>query len=705
MKKKHHLRRKAIETNNKNVTFFVRLIPWSDDAYGSLKAMFMDLNISVLGHNQKVLNVSDGIGQHASRCSSNASGSSGNRSFSNQFDTFLNGDFKRILVVGDLGELTCVYSIVKIYGIGFLKYCNTMYCLLFCHAKLFTFVGMGKTLLCKKIVDDWKDEKLPIVFRFVFVVNMGEMETKQSIAQAILEQCPYLKNENIPVAEIEGTLLTNTLLLLDGHDESLHTKEVEDIILGRRYRNCHVLLTSRPHGVRKLSHLMEIKVTLDGFARNQIFKLIVHQLESQNEADSFEGCVADNDLESLIQVPLFALLLCRIYKHRKTTPLPGTRKSLFDHFMDSVKPHQQKYTNEEIKLAKQVLSELACKALVNHTKSLLCRNITLDHVKPLEFLLKSNVHHKGDTSGVTFTHEAFKYYFAAMGISEKSTTSVLDKVLSTRMNSMEQYLDADLFHNLMFGFGNPVVNSKVLQKLGDLYHDRDYGISEISTSFVDNRVYFNDDSGCADETTDLNELAMKLIAIDTKQHENDLCSILPLCHNLYKECAERQHIFSSRPLCNAAIYIVDMDTEIEPYDLPSVNAQFVPRNIVFRNFKPNYSISLPEITKNVFSSQRNPSSLRTFDSSLDSVFCRDLASWIRRFEIELDRVTLAGLVVDVHPDVEGSSLTPYSQCSQKLATALIQPHLEFLVLAAIEFKQILWKNIMDRLQVCKALLM
>ena len=116
---------------DKNVTFFVRLIPWSDDAYGSLKAMFMDLNISVLGHNEKVLNVNDGIGQHTSRCSSNASGSSGNRSFSNQFDTFLNGDFKRILVVGELGELTCVYSIVKICGIGFLKYCNTMYCLCF----------------------------------------------------------------------------------------------------------------------------------------------------------------------------------------------------------------------------------------------------------------------------------------------------------------------------------------------------------------------------------------------------------------------------------------------------------------------------------------------------------------------------------------------------------------------------------------------
>ena len=85
---------------------------------------------------------------------------------------------------------------------------------------------------------------------------------------------PLPKNENIPVSEIEETLLTNTLLLLDGYDESLHTKEVEDIIAGRRYRNCHVLLTSRPHGVRKLSHLMEIKVTLNGFARDQILNLL-----------------------------------------------------------------------------------------------------------------------------------------------------------------------------------------------------------------------------------------------------------------------------------------------------------------------------------------------------------------------------------------------------------------------------------------------
>ena len=141
-----------------------------------------------------------------------------------------------------------------------------------------------------------------------------------------------------------------------------------------------------------------------------------------------------------------------------------------------------------------------------------------------------------------------------------------------------------------------------------------------------------------------------------------------------------------------------MDTEIDLCDLPSVSAQFIPRNIVFRNFKPGYNISLPEITKNGLSSQKNQSSLRVFDSSWDSVFCRDLASWIRRFEVELDRVTLAGLVVDLHPDVEGNNLTPYSQCSQKLAIALIQPHLVLLVLAAIDFKQVLWQNIMHRLQ-------
>ena len=97
----------------------------------------------------------------------------------------------------------------------------------------------------------------------------------------------------------------------------------------------------------------------------------------------------------------------------------------------------------------------------------------------------------------------------------------------------------------------------MLEHLGELYHDRDYGISGVSTFMVDSRVYFDDDSGCGDHTTDLNEIAIKLVTLNTKQHETDLCSMLPLCYNLYKGCSDRQHTFSDRPLCNAAIYIVD----------------------------------------------------------------------------------------------------------------------------------------------------
>ena len=564
---------------------------------------------------------------------------------------------------------------------------------------------MGKTLLCKKITTDWKDDKLLRIFRFLFFVNIGEVDSNQTIPQAILHQCPFLKSENVSAREVEERLERGCcLLILDGYDESFNTDEVRDIIAMRRFRKCHVLLTSRPHSIRKLTHLMEIKITLDGFARHQVFRLILQQLGDQTEADTFEDCIADSNIESLLQVPLYAVLLCRIYKHRKMVPLPGTRKLLFDQFIESMQLHKQNFTNEELKIAKQVLSELACKMLVSPKKHVLCKNITLEDIKPLQFLVKPNVHYKGDSSCVVFSHEAFMYYFAAKGMTEKPNSSVLEKVLSTQMSTLDQYLDADLFHTLLFGFGNPVSNLTVLQKLGDLYHDKDYGISESSVTFVDNRVYFNDDSGCADEATDLNELAMKLIALDTKQHEIDLCSILPLCHNLYKESPDRQHIFSSRPLCNAAVYIVDMDTEIDPRDLQAENIQFTPRNIVFRNFKRAYSISFPEITQKNFSSERKCSSLKVFDSSWDSVFCRDLASWIRRFDIELDRVTLAGLAVDVHPNVESDNLAPYSQSSQKLATALIQPHLEFLVLAAVVFKQNLWLDIIRRLQVLKFIL-
>ena len=573
--------------------------------------------------------------------------------------------------------------------------------------QLYSFeAGMGKTLLCKKVAADWTCEKLPRLFSFIFVVDLGETKPKQSIADAILDQCPYLKDEGITSAEVEERLGDPaTLLVLDGYEQLQHTQEVDDIVSGRRYRNCCLILTSRPHGANKLAYLMQVKVTLDGFSRENRFKFLAQQLGNQEEAEHFEDSIVDNGLETLIQVPLFALLLCQIYKHRKTAPLPTTRKLMFDQLMASLKLHRplQGLPNEKIAVAKQVLSELACKALVDQTKSLICKNTTLDHIQPLNFLVRYSGQHKTPfTSHVSFTHDAFKYYFAAMGIAEKHTTSVLDKVLSTKMNDLEQFLDGGLFFSLLLGFGNSAANTRVLQHLGELYHDKDYGISSASTFPVDSRVFFDDDSGCGDTTTDLNEIAVRLLTHNTKKHESDLCSILPLCHNLYKECSDRQHAFSSRPLCNTAIYIVDFDTEVDPGDLQALSIEFIPRNVVFRNFSSDDNIAFPEINlvKHAESNQKfSRSSFRALDSAWNSTFCRDFSSWIRTYEIKLDRVTLTGLTVGVQPDIENGTSTPYSQCSRKLATALIQPSLVQLVFVAVEFKQILWRDVTHRLQV------
>ena len=79
-----------------------RLIPWSDESFGSVKSVFVNYDVSVLDPN--------GDGAHSgliegngSRCSSNTSGASSNKSLSSQYDAIL-GDYKKLLVIGDLGE-------------------------------------------------------------------------------------------------------------------------------------------------------------------------------------------------------------------------------------------------------------------------------------------------------------------------------------------------------------------------------------------------------------------------------------------------------------------------------------------------------------------------------------------------------------------------------------------------------------------------
>ena len=559
---------------------------------------------------------------------------------------------------------------------------------------------MGKSFLCRKIGADWAEGRLPRTFAFVFVVRLDQISTQQTIPEAIMDQCKYLSEENITVDQIEKRLKSpDTLLVLDGFDELKTTGEVLCIISGRKYRKCGWILTSRRHSALSVAHYAQARVTLEGFTRDQLFKYLTHQLEGQSEAGSFEDLIADNDLDDLLKVPLFAALLCEIYKHRKITAFPHSTKELLDQFMNSLEIYvlNKGCSAKQFQEAKALLANFACQALSR--QFVRCRKEQMHVIEPLNSLVPGQSYGTHFTF-VKFSHEVFKYYFAAAFISERVTpddTSLLDDILSLNFGRTEQFLDASLFFGLLVAFRNSPVTSRVFEVLGQLYHDKDYGISAPSTFLNDSRVYFNDDSGCDDYHIDLNEVAFKLVSLNVKHHQADLCALLPLCHNLYRECSDQKSVFSDRALCNAALYAVDLDNELDSQELPAQDIRFVPRNILLRNFELDSSVALPDI----ISSQpvKSFTSLRVLDSTWNSGFCRDLSSWIRKYCVRLDRVSLVGVSVELHSNAEDSRWC-HSQGAQKLATALIQPELELLVLTSLQFHPILWEHVVDRLQVC-----
>ena len=151
--------------------------------------------------------------------------------------------------------------------------------------------GMGKTTLMKKITHDW------VLGRFtfddisvVFFVMLKLVKPDEAIENVIIKQTPVLEGNHVTPDKVKRVLEKfgpRCLLVLDGFDEQGQDRndDVISIIEGRKYPNCKVIVTSRPHSTKKIEEHFDTIGRVEGFTESEARKFVKKIVEDGDKVE------------------------------------------------------------------------------------------------------------------------------------------------------------------------------------------------------------------------------------------------------------------------------------------------------------------------------------------------------------------------------------------------------------------------------------
>ncbi|XP_078585946.1 uncharacterized protein LOC144867752 [Branchiostoma floridae x Branchiostoma japonicum] len=206
--------------------------------------------------------------------------------------------------------------------------------------------GSGKSTLLSKTALDWSCEKgrLAEMNKIVLLVRLREVQPGESIAEIIWDQC-VTQSEDISVASIETCLRENEpdlVFLLDGYDELVpsasQSKETIPKLLGQKlYPRSTVIVTSRPYSCVEDYMNVHCQVRVKGFSLNNVEKYVETYFITVGEprlAPSLLKALQANIVaRSMIQTPMFLMLICVLWEDDPTRVFPGTMSGLYQELL------------------------------------------------------------------------------------------------------------------------------------------------------------------------------------------------------------------------------------------------------------------------------------------------------------------------------------------------------------------------------------
>ena len=182
--------------------------------------------------------------------------------------------------------------------------------------------GMGKTTWGKKIAWDWAKKKFS-KFSIVVFLYLKFVRPDDTLENAMIEQIPELEGLHISRSKLESFIEhfgERCLLILDGLDEHAYgrNKDVQKVLQHRKYLNCNILVTSRPHSTAEIRGCCETVVSVEGFTRSEARKFassIVRDGKAVEQILDFNP-TGGKDEVVLHKCPILLSFMCILVKEK-----------------------------------------------------------------------------------------------------------------------------------------------------------------------------------------------------------------------------------------------------------------------------------------------------------------------------------------------------------------------------------------------------
>ncbi|KAI1385835.1 uncharacterized protein F4822DRAFT_355931 [Hypoxylon trugodes] len=324
--------------------------------------------------------------------------------------------------------------------------------------------GSGKTTLCKKIVYDFKHEKLwKGLFDRLLWVPLRRLETYDRLSS--LEDLFYEEYFSTNMGfEVDGKRLARalleevtrekkTLFLLDGLDKLLDTERDNRAhpLLMALLKQPNFIIMSRPYAKVPDDINVDLELQLVGFSRFQVRKYINMAFPAKVEADKVYDFLLDNGLiEGLARIPIILDAICHTWDATRLGSAPQTMTVAYNAIaeelwkksgsqrsgigVDDVKVGDSRTRDKTVKHKVSLLEALAFTGHYNgmiyfsskHYSAVL-DEFQLSHLpgrfnpitefqtelRPLTFFRTSDLSPKHGTPKYYFIHLTFQEYFAA----------------------------------------------------------------------------------------------------------------------------------------------------------------------------------------------------------------------------------------------------------------------------------------------------
>ncbi|XP_038044340.1 NLR family CARD domain-containing protein 4-like [Patiria miniata] len=208
----------------------------------------------------------------------------------------------------------------------------------FNRAILFGIGGVGKSTIFDKIAYDWADEACEILKRFklVFLLKMYALFQESDLVDSIFDQLLGVKS-GVAKVELDKFIQDNSnkvLILLDGFDE-MRTKTLDAASFGStlkalsrtEYRDCFIIVSTRPSHLETLMSKSLVQnpcthVEVLGFTKEDVNEYILKFYCEDPDSGSalIQNIEKSNTLLDFYTNPMLLLLMCLLWREKKTTP-------------------------------------------------------------------------------------------------------------------------------------------------------------------------------------------------------------------------------------------------------------------------------------------------------------------------------------------------------------------------------------------------